>query len=146
MKHFKKNGVLFTNLGYIFYKSLLMIIILNRIPSIVHRRTMGQAENVTKESEIHQMGTTARIVPTHNLHAIGIDRTSLRAPIYRKYVKRREKIETTKYRETSIQVYLVNCQIMIHFLLINHYCFCQNLKPLCINFIVFVTDNIDVKI
>lgn len=46
-------------------------------------------------------GPTAQI-PNH--HAIEIAPISRKAPIYRKYVKRREKIETTKCPGTNILI------------------------------------------
>lgn len=47
------------------------------------------------------IGQTAQIL---NLPETVIDLISQKAPTYRKYVKRREKIETIKCQETSIQV------------------------------------------
>lgn len=65
---------------------------------------MGQPVTDMKELEIHQMETIDLIVLTHNHLESGNDRTSQKAPIYRKFVKRREKTETTRCQETSIQV------------------------------------------
>lgn len=65
---------------------------------------MDQAVIDMKEYAIHQMEIIARIVQIPNHPESATDRISLKAPIYRKYVKRREKIETTECRETSIQV------------------------------------------
>ena len=63
---------------------------------------MAPAAKDTKELGIHQMVIIGQTVLTHNHPETAIDLISRRAPTYRKYVKRREKIETTK--ETSIQV------------------------------------------
>lgn len=57
-----------------------------------------------KGSEIHQMETIDQIVLTHNHLESVIDPTNRKAPIYRKFVKRREKTETIRCHETSIQV------------------------------------------
>lgn len=57
-----------------------------------------------KGFEIHLMETTDRTVQIHSHPGTETDRISRKAPIYRKYVKRREKLETIKHRGTSIQV------------------------------------------
>lgn len=56
---------------------------------------------------IHQMAPIGQIVQIHNHQGTGIEPISRRAPIYRKYAKRREKLETTKHRGTSIQVHTI---------------------------------------
>lgn len=65
---------------------------------------MGPVEKNTIEYAIHQMVTTDQTVPSHSLQGIGRDLINRKAPIYRKYVRRREKIETIKSQEISIQV------------------------------------------
>lgn len=65
---------------------------------------MRQAAIDMKESAIHQMETTGQIALTPSLQETETDRTNQKTPIYRKYVKRREKSETTKHQGTSIQV------------------------------------------
>lgn len=65
---------------------------------------MDQVVIDMKELEIHQMETIGLRVLTHSHLESVIDHTNRRAPIYRKFVKRREKTETTRYQETSIQV------------------------------------------
>lgn len=82
-----------------------------RIRSTVHRRVMDQEVIGMTESGTHQMEIIARIVQTPNRRESATDRTSLKAPIYRKYVKRREKTETTECRETSIQVYALKSNV-----------------------------------
>lgn len=67
---------------------------------------MGQVVTGMKELEIHQMETIDLIVLIHNHLENVIDHTNPKAPIYRKFVKRREKTETTRCQETSIQVKL----------------------------------------
>jgi hypothetical protein len=65
---------------------------------------MDQVVKGMTEFGIPQMviiGQTARIL---NLPETVIDLISQRAPTYRKYVKRREKTETIKCQETSIQI------------------------------------------
>lgn len=48
-------------------------------------------------------GTTGRTARTRSRRETGRDDTNPRAPIYRKYVKRREKTETTRCPGTSTQ-------------------------------------------
>lgn len=55
----------------------------------------------------HLMETIGQTVQIHSHPGTERDRTNRKAPIYRKYVKRREKLETTKHRGTSIQVSVV---------------------------------------
>lgn len=64
-----------------------------------------------KESETRQMVTTVLTVPTLNLRETETGPIRIRAPIYRKYVKRREKIETTKCHEINTQVRSANTKI-----------------------------------
>lgn len=65
---------------------------------------MDQAVIDMRELEIHQMATTGRTAQILNRQGSEIDLISRRAPIYRKSVKRREKIETIKCQGTNIQV------------------------------------------
>lgn len=61
-----------------------------------HPRVMGQAQIGMIGFATHPMGTIVRTVRIHNLPERGIVLTSLKAHICRKYMKRREKIETTR--------------------------------------------------
>lgn len=65
---------------------------------------MDQVVTDMKGLEIHQMVTIDLIVQTPSHLESVIDHTNRKAPIYRKFVKRREKTETTRCQETSIQV------------------------------------------
>lgn len=67
---------------------------------------MDRAVTGMRGLEIPQMEIIGLTVLTHNHPETGIDHTNRKAPIYRKFVKRREKIETTRRQETSIQVKL----------------------------------------
>lgn len=65
---------------------------------------MDQAVIDTKGFGTLQMEIIGPIALIRSLPETAIDLISQRAPTYRKYVKRREKIETIKCQETSIQV------------------------------------------
>lgn len=65
---------------------------------------MGQVGKDMREYVIHRMAIIGQTVLIHNHQETGRDRINRRAPIYRKYVRRREKIETIKSQEISIQV------------------------------------------
>lgn len=73
---------------------------------------MDPAATGTKEFGTHQMGIIGPIVLIHSLPETVIDLISQRAPTYRKYVKRREKIETIKCQETSIQVFRLDNKML----------------------------------
>lgn len=75
-----------------------------RTPSTVLPKQAMGLENVTNEYEIHRTVTTAPIVRILNRQGTETGPTSLRAPTYRKYVKRREKIETTRCLGTNTLV------------------------------------------
>lgn len=70
---------------------------------------MDQVVTDMKGFEIPQMETIDLIVQIHSHLESVIDHINRKAPIYRKFVKRREKTETTKCQETSIQVNLLQC-------------------------------------
>lgn len=74
---------------------------------------MDQVMTDMKGFEIPQMETIDLIVQSHSHLESVIDHINRKAPIYRKFVKRREKIETTKCQETSIQVNLLQCIFML---------------------------------
>lgn len=57
-----------------------------------------------KEYGTHRMVTTGQTVRIPNHHETETGHIRLRTPTYRKFVKRREKIETTRCRGTNIQV------------------------------------------
>lgn len=78
-----------------------------RIRNTVNLRTTHRAVRGMKSFEIHQMAIIDQIAQTPSLQEIVTDHISLRTPIYRKYVKRREKIETTKCHVISTQVALI---------------------------------------
>lgn len=80
---------------------------------------MDPAAIGTKEFETHQMGIIGPIVLIRSLPETVIDLISQRAPTYRKYVKRREKIETIKCQETSIQVLRLYKKILWGLTLLN---------------------------
>lgn len=65
---------------------------------------MHQVARDMNEYEIHQMETTALTVQIPSLPEKEIGPIRQKARTYRKFVKRREKIETTKCHGTSIQV------------------------------------------
>lgn len=65
---------------------------------------MDQVVTDMKGLETHQMVTIVLIAQIHSHLESAIDHINRKAPIYRKFVKRREKIETTRCQETSIQV------------------------------------------
>lgn len=81
---------------------------------------MDQVVTDMKEFEIHLMETIGLIVLTHSHLESVIDPTNRKAPIYRKFVKRREKTETTKCQETSTQVkyLIIKKHTLINFLLL----------------------------
>lgn len=76
----------------------------NRVRSMVHRRVMDRAVTGTRGFEIHPMVTIVQIVQTPNHLGSVIDPISRKAPTYRKFVKRREKTETTRCQGRSIRV------------------------------------------
>lgn len=87
-----------------------------RAPNIVHQKVMGQVGKNMKEYVIHQMAITDQIVQSHSRQGIGRNRRiNQKTPIYRKYVRRREKIETIKSQEISIQVIFTidSCQFSL---------------------------------
>lgn len=77
-----------------------------RMRSTVHQRAMGQAATVT--TGYPPMEITDPTAQTHSLREGDINP---KAPIYRKCVKRRERIETI--RGTSIQVHITFCFLII---------------------------------
>lgn len=83
----------FVNLVFIF-----------RIPSIVLPKRITVLENDMNEYEIHQMVIIDRTVQTRSHLETEKGHTSRKAPTCRKYVKRREKIETIRCLERNIIV------------------------------------------
>lgn len=65
---------------------------------------MDPAGNDMNGYETHRMVTTGRTVRILSHHEKEIGHIRLRTPTYRKFVKRREKIETIRCRGTNIQV------------------------------------------
>ena len=85
-----------TNLYYNYYC---------RIPSTVHQKVMVRVVNVMTEFVTPLMAITVQTVLILSHLGTGIDPTNRKTPMYRKSVKRRERIETTKPPpEISIQV------------------------------------------
>lgn len=86
----------------------LKVTFCSRIPSTARRRATVRVVTAMNASVTPQMAPTAQIVPTHShlvtVIAIVTAPISRRAPMYRKYEKRREKTETINCAETSIQV------------------------------------------
>lgn len=60
--------------------------------------------NVMNEYEIHLMAIIGQIVQIRSHQETESEHTNRKAPTYRKYVKRREKIETTRCLERNMLV------------------------------------------
>lgn len=82
-----------------------------RARSTVPRRVMDQAVKDMRDLGIHQMELIGQTVQIPNHREIEIDRINQKAPICKKFVRRREKIETTSHQGINIQV---NCHITDH--------------------------------
>lgn len=91
---------------YSLHLNLIRDIFPNRIPNTVHQRVMRRAATGMSESATRRMATTGQTVPIPSRPGTAGTghRTNRRAPTFRKYVKRREKSETTRRPGTSIQV------------------------------------------
>lgn len=85
--------------------------------NIIRLKHTALVENAMKEFTSLLMVTIDPKAQILNHLGIGIDRINLKTPTYRKFVKRREKIETTKYQKTSIQV---NYPICYHTCIVNY--------------------------